>query len=42
MAPVCLALKAGETRAERRLGARYSQSLLSGRRAVGLPAKEPN
>ena len=28
--------------AERRLGARYSQSLLSGQRATGLPAKEPN
>ena len=26
----------------RRLGVRYSQSLLSGRRSTGLPAKEPN
>ena len=29
------------TRPSRRLGVRYSQSLLSGRRAPGLPAKEP-
>ena len=30
-----------QCRADRRLGARYSQSLLSGRRSAGLPAKEP-
>src|SRR5262249_56817331 len=30
-----------KARADRRLGARYSQSLLSGRRSAGLPVKEP-
>src|SRR5215468_4882199 len=29
------------SRSEWRLGVRYSQSLLSGRRSTGLPAKEP-
>jgi len=42
LSPPRAALPSASRRVCRRLGARYSQSLLSGRRAAGLPAKEPN
>ena len=42
LSPPRAALPSASRRVCRRLGARYSQSLLSGRRAASIPAKEPN